>query len=116
MDVGSGIGGFSLQLSRLFPKLKIVLQDVAPTIKQAETLVWPKQNPEAIASGKVQFTPHDFFTCNPVKEAEVYYLRCVLQDWSDEDAGRILSNIKMSMGYRSRVFISWVFMSRSRRE
>lgn len=106
MDVGSGIGGFSLQLSKLFPKLKVVLQDVVPTIKQAETLVWPKQHPEAIESGTVQFTPHDFFTCNPVKDAEVYYLRCVLQDWPDEDAVRILSNIKTSMGYSSRVLIS----------
>lgn len=60
--------------------LNIVLQDIAPTIKQAETVIWSKQHPKAIGDGRVNVTPHDLFTADPVKGEEVYYLRCVLQD------------------------------------
>ena len=77
-------------------------------IEQAERIIWPQQNPEAIKSGRVQFTTHDFFTPNPGREAEVYYLRSVLLDWTDEDATRILVNLKKSMGRKSRVLISLV--------
>lgn len=106
MDVGSGLGGFSLRLSKLFPEMTVVLQDRGPIVKQAETVVWPKQHPSAIENKRVQFMAHDFFTPNPVSDADVYYLRNVLLDWPEDDAVTILSNLKAGMGRRSRVLIS----------
>jgi len=106
VDVGSGVGGFSLPLSKLVPQLNIVLQDLAPLLKEAETVVWPKQHPDAISQRKVRFVPHDFFKPNPVKGADIYYVRNVLLDWVDADVVCILANLKASMGTNSRALIS----------
>ncbi|KAF2637243.1 O-methyltransferase A [Massarina eburnea CBS 473.64] len=59
VDVGGGVGGF-------------------------KTVVWPKDNPDAIAQKRVKFCPHDFFQPNPVKNTDVYWLRYIMHDWSDD--------------------------------
>ena len=99
------MGGFSLQLSQLYPQLKFIIQDRAAVLQQAETIIWPKDNPNALVQQQVQFCPHDFFEPNPVKEADVYWLRYILHDWSDDYCVRILAAIKPSMGPRSRILI-----------
>lgn len=99
------LGGFCTQLSHLYPELNFVIQDRAPVLKQAEAEVWPKVNPSALAAGKVAFMPHDFFETNPVKNADVYWLRYILHDWSDDYCINILSAIRSSMGPNSRILI-----------
>ncbi|KAI1132514.1 S-adenosyl-L-methionine-dependent methyltransferase [Nemania abortiva] len=105
VDVGGGMGGFCLQLSHLYPDLKFVLQDRAPVLKQAESEVWPRENAEALSAGRIRFVPHDFFNTNPVMHADVYWLRYIIHDWSDDYCVKILSAIKPSMGPRSRILI-----------
>ncbi|KAJ2985293.1 hypothetical protein NUW58_g5614 [Xylaria curta] len=105
VDVGGGVGGFCLQLSHLYPDLKFVLQDRAPALKQAQSEVWVRENPQALKDGRIQFVPHNFFDTNPIKHAEVYWLRYILHDWSDDYCVQILSAIKPSMGPRSRILI-----------
>lgn len=98
-------GGFCLQLAQLYPDLHFVLQDRGPALKQAETAVWPKENPDALRRGRVRFVPHDFFDPNPEQGADVYWLRYILHDWADDYCVRILSSIKASMGPKSRILI-----------
>ncbi|KAJ8124187.1 hypothetical protein ONZ43_g41 [Nemania bipapillata] len=100
-----GSGGFCLQLSHIYPELKFVLQDRAPAVKQAQSEVWPRENPEALKAGRIQFVVHDFFNTNPVLHADVYWLRYIIHDWSDDYCVKILSSIKPSMGPRSRIMI-----------
>lgn len=40
--------------------------------------IWKKKLPAALESGRAQFVEHDFFTPNPVKEADIYLMRNVL--------------------------------------
>ena len=80
VDVGGGVGGFDIQLSRLYPKLKFIVQDRGPGLQHAEKVIWPKEAPEALAAGRVTFMEHDFFQPNPVKGAEVYWLRYVMYE------------------------------------
>lgn len=47
-------------------------------VKQGLEQVWPKENPEALKDGRVQFVAHSFFDKNPTEEADVYFLRYVL--------------------------------------
>lgn len=94
-----------MELGRLYANLKFVIQDRAPVLKQAETAVWPKESPDALKAGRVRFLPHDMFEPNPVKDADVYWLRYIMHDWSDDYCVRILSAIKPSMGPRSRILI-----------
>ena len=71
-------GGFDIQLSKLYPNLSFVVQDRGPVLQQAEHNVWPKENPSALAEGRVKFMQHDFFQQNPVQGAAIYWLRYVL--------------------------------------
>ncbi|PLN86961.1 S-adenosyl-L-methionine-dependent methyltransferase [Aspergillus taichungensis] len=105
VDVGGGVGGFCIQLSHLYPDLRFVVQDRAPALQQAETSVWPRENPKALNDGRVSFMVHDFFNENPVKGADVYWLRYIMHDWSDDYCVQILSAIRSSMGERSRLLI-----------
>ncbi|KAF2821202.1 O-methyltransferase A [Ophiobolus disseminans] len=105
VDVGGGVGGLCLQLSHLYPQLNFVVQDRAPVLQQAENTVWPKENPSALSKGRVTFMPHDFFNAQPIKSADVYWLRYILHDWSDEYCVKILSAIRSSMGPQSRILI-----------
>ncbi|THC94252.1 hypothetical protein EYZ11_006261 [Aspergillus tanneri] len=82
-----------------------VVQDRAPALKQAQSSVWPAENPKALAEGRVSFVTHDFFKENPVKGADVYWLRYIMHDWSDDYCVQILSAIRGSMGERSRILI-----------
>lgn len=82
-----------------------MLQDRGDAIEKARSEVWPHENAAALASGRIEFVVHDFFDVNPVRGADVYWLRYVLHDWSDEYCVRILGAIKESMGPRSRILI-----------
>lgn len=82
-----------------------MVQDRSAVLQQAESSVWPEGNPSALSKGRVTFMPHDFFMANPIKDAEVYWLRYILHDWSDEYCIQILSAIRKSMGPASRVLI-----------
>ncbi|RAL12387.1 O-methyltransferase tpcA [Aspergillus homomorphus CBS 101889] len=105
VDVGGGVGGFPLQLSKVYPKLQFIVQDRGPVIKQGRDKIWSRQNPDALRSGRVQFVEHSFFEPNPAVGADIYFLRYVLHDWSDDYCVRILSNIRKSMAAHSRLLI-----------
>ncbi|KAI9672395.1 MAG: hypothetical protein M1817_003417 [Caeruleum heppii] len=111
VDVGGGVGGFSLQLSRIYPDLEFIVQDRAATLIHAEQKVWPAENPEALAEKRVAFMPHDFFKPNPVEGADVYWMRYIMHDWSDEDCIKILTGIRCSMRPQSRILIADAVMN-----
>lgn len=54
---------------------------------------------------RIEFVEHDFFTPQPVKDADVYLLRMILHDWPDEKAVAILKHIAEAMKEGSRIFI-----------
>ncbi|AEO59636.1 hypothetical protein MYCTH_2066662 [Thermothelomyces thermophilus ATCC 42464] len=105
VDVGGGMGGFALQLSHIYPDLEFVIQDRGPVLEQGETELWPRENPAALRAGRVKFQQHDFFDENPVKGADVYWLRYIIHDWSDDYCVDILRAIRAAMGPRSRILI-----------
>ncbi|EWC44896.1 hypothetical protein DRE_00955 [Drechslerella stenobrocha 248] len=108
VDVGGGMGGFCLELSRLYPGLNFVILDRAQVIKKGENEVWQRENPSALQQGHVKFVEHDFFEENPIKNADIYWLRYILHDWSDDYCVKILDGIRAGMGPRSRLLIWYV--------
>ncbi|KAK6336861.1 hypothetical protein TWF718_009650 [Orbilia javanica] len=105
VDVGGGMGGFCLELSHVYPDLNFVIQDRAQALRKGETELWPKENPSALQRSRVKFVEHDFFEDNPIKEADIYWLRHILHDWSDDYCVKILKGIKAGMGPRSKLLI-----------
>ncbi|KAH8099822.1 S-adenosyl-L-methionine-dependent methyltransferase [Cristinia sonorae] len=105
VDVGGGIGGMSLDLAKRYPNLSFIIQDREPVLKQAHA-VWSKELPSAIQTERVKFMVHNFFNEEPVKNADVYHMRYILHDWSDDDCVAILSAIRPALGPNSRILIS----------
>ncbi|EPT04774.1 hypothetical protein FOMPIDRAFT_1027546 [Fomitopsis schrenkii] len=102
VDVGGGVGGMSLELAKRFPDLNFVVQDRAPVIEKAKA-VWAREVPDVVASGRITFLVHDFFTEQPVKGAEVYLMRHIIHDWPDAEARTILAQLASAMSARSRI-------------
>lgn len=67
----------SLDLAKRYPNLKFIVQDRPKVVKQATT-AWERELPDALSSGRVQLMAHDFFTEQPVKNAQVYNLRYIM--------------------------------------
>ncbi|KAK6523136.1 hypothetical protein TWF694_006031 [Orbilia ellipsospora] len=105
VDVGGGLGGFCLELSRLYPSLGFVIQDREQIVKKAELDFWPRENPTAIHEGRVKFLKHDFFQENPTKGADIYWMRYIIHDWADDYCIKILKGVKAGMGPHSKLLI-----------
>ncbi|PKY04557.1 S-adenosyl-L-methionine-dependent methyltransferase [Aspergillus campestris IBT 28561] len=105
VDVGGGVGGFMLELSKRYHCLKFVIQDTKANIKLAKELIWPQEGLEAIRNEQVSFMEYDFFRPNPVQGADVYWLRFILHDWADGYCHDILSILREAMTARSRLLI-----------
>ncbi|KAL8849901.1 MAG: hypothetical protein Q9221_005167 [Calogaya cf. arnoldii] len=84
VDVGGGHGSISQALARSTKNIQFVVQDLPGTIEQAK-----KESPLEF-EGRVEFQEHDFFTEQPVKNADVYLMRWILHDWSDGYCIKIL--------------------------
>jgi hypothetical protein len=84
VDIGGGTGTITAQIARYHPKMKCIVQDVPVVIEGAAV-------PEDLKDGeRLRFMAHDFFEVQPVKEADVYFLRWILHDVSTDDLTTIL--------------------------
>jgi hypothetical protein len=91
VDVGGGVGHDIIALKRRFPEIqgRFVLQDIEPVIQDAKTRGLPED---------IEVMAVDFFQTQPVKSAKAYFLRNILHDWPDKQAGVILRNLHDAMG------------------
>ncbi|KAF8548625.1 S-adenosyl-L-methionine-dependent methyltransferase [Imleria badia] len=103
-DVGASVGTVSLPLSKMYPHLKIVDQDLPEVLVQAKE-IWAKNAPEALQNNQVKLVPLNFFEESPVKDQDVYYLRNIIHDWPDAEATIIMRNVRSAMGPHSRLLI-----------
>ena len=98
VDVGGGRGLALLKLREGCPSLKgkMILQDRKEVLDSIPADELPG----------VEKMEHDFFTEQPVKHAQIYYIRRVFHDWQDDEACRILLAIAPAMAPDSRILIS----------
>ena len=98
VDLGGNRGQIAIPLAHRFPTLNVVVQDLANVVDGAEALI-----PDDI-KGRVKFMAHDFFTEQTV-QAEVYYIRWCLHNWSDEYAIKILRCLISALKEGARVIV-----------
>ncbi|APA07270.1 hypothetical protein sscle_02g020400 [Sclerotinia sclerotiorum 1980 UF-70] len=58
----------------------------------------------------VEFMEHDFFKPQPVKCADVYLLRLILHNWSNNDCLQILRNLVPALKHGSKVLVNEIVM------
>ncbi|KAL8730473.1 MAG: hypothetical protein Q9166_004037 [cf. Caloplaca sp. 2 TL-2023] len=100
VDVGGSHGLVSQEIAREFPSLRFVVQDLPKVIEDAKTKV------PAELAGRVTFMAHDMFTEQPVKDADVYYFRWILHDWSDKYCIKILRSLIPALKPGARIMFS----------
>ena len=66
-----------MQLARSYPHLQVKLQDSPERVMQAQTEIWPKECPEALKDGRIEFRAMDFFMESPIKGCDIYYVRAI---------------------------------------
>ncbi|KAG6827647.1 hypothetical protein H0H92_011013 [Tricholoma furcatifolium] len=96
-DIGGGVGNMSMALAKAYPNLQIKLQDLQNVISLAETQVWPNDCPTAIAEKRIEFKAMDFFLESPIQGCDIYYLKGILHDWSDQQCIQILHNVRCAL-------------------
>lgn len=97
VDVGGSHGSIAGKILECVGEggVRVVVQDRKEVVASA-----PKDKVKG-----VEFMEYDFFTPQPVKDADVYLFRWILHDWSDEYAVRILEAVKPGLKKGARVVI-----------
>ncbi|KZP34272.1 S-adenosyl-L-methionine-dependent methyltransferase [Athelia psychrophila] len=103
-DVGGNVGHVCMEVVKTHPKIHVTLQDQPSVLEQAKQH-WATELPEAVIANRVDFVPINFLSETAVKDQDIYYIRCVLHDWSNADAVVILKNVRGAMKPESRVII-----------
>jgi hypothetical protein len=102
VDIGGSGGTIASAILRAHPGLKAIVQDLPEPIAVAKV-------PDDL-QGRLEFQVHNFFTEQPVKDADVYFLRSTLHDWSDKYAVQILRNLIPALKKGAKVIINEVCM------
>lgn len=98
-DVGGGHGHLLCHLLDAHPHLDGVVLDL-PSVVEEESQHWA---PKLGVEDRCTYLSGDMF--DEVPEADVYVLKWILHDWSDEECVRILSNIRDAAPADGRLFI-----------
>ena len=89
VDIGGSQGHVSAYLAEAFPSLHFIVQDLAEVISDTNSSY---NIPNSVAD-RVKLMAHDFFTEQPVKDADVFFIRYTLHDWSDAYCVKILRSL-----------------------
>ena len=65
----------TMQLAHSHPHLQLKLQDLPNRVTQAQNEIWPKECPEALKEGRIEFKALDFFAESPIRGCDIYYVR-----------------------------------------
>lgn len=99
VDVGGAKGHFALALAEKFQNLSIMVQDTAAVVQESGSAF----------EGRVSFMAHDVFDAQPVC-ADVFLLRWVLHNWSDDLCVRILQAQVPALKTGARVIVQEALM------
>ncbi|KAJ9645227.1 hypothetical protein H2201_000978 [Coniosporium apollinis] len=99
VDIGGSIGHVSIELAKQHPKLKCIVQDFAGLEPQFNATL------PVDLRDRVTFQAHNFWEEQPVKGADVYFMKHILHDWSDKYCLKILRAIVPAMKDGSRIVV-----------
>ncbi|KEY68759.1 hypothetical protein S7711_00630 [Stachybotrys chartarum IBT 7711] len=109
VDIGGSHGFMCVSLGKKWDKMNFIVQDLP---KMAASAPDPICDVPEVAQ-RVLMQPHDFFTEQPVKDADVYYFRWVLHNYSTPYAVTILRNLVPALKPGARVIINDICLRES---
>lgn len=99
VDVGGSHGFVCVELAKIFPEMKFIVQDLPKTVLSAPKL-------DGTLAERVKFQAHDFFDEQPVKGADVYLYRWILHNHSDKYSEKMLRALIPALKKGARVVIN----------
>ncbi|KAF2211539.1 hypothetical protein CERZMDRAFT_43330 [Cercospora zeae-maydis SCOH1-5] len=105
VDVGGSLGHGSIAIAKQHPHLSFIVQDLPETIAGARKGMAEDGKIDDSVKSRIQYMEHDFFGEQPVKDADVYFLRMICHDWPDNEAKVILSQIRAAMKPGAQIVI-----------
>lgn len=99
VDVGGGHGRLLASCLEVFPDLRGILFDSPEVISQARALI-----AGARAASRCELVEGDFFKAVP-SGGDVYLMKYILHDWSDQEASAILRQVHRASRKGARLFI-----------
>lgn len=99
VDIGGSYGAVAIAIANKFHSIQCIVQDRPEVVTEG-------QNRLSDEIPNVTFMPHDFFTDQPVKGADVYFLRWILHDWSDKYAIQILRSLVPALKPGAKVLVN----------
>ena len=99
VDIGGSSGTFAFAIARALPGIHCIVQDRPEVVVAAANAI-----PKDVAK-RVSFMAHDFFTEQPIQNADIYLLRWILHDWSDAYCIRLLKALTPALKNNARIIV-----------
>jgi hypothetical protein len=99
VDIGGSLGDTCVEIACKYSSIRCVVQDLPEVVEKGRAKVL------AEVAERVEFMAHDFFQEQPVKGADVYLLRWILHDWSNQKSLTILRNLIPALESGANVLI-----------
>ena len=106
VDIGGSHGLVGFEIARALPSFHVVIQDLPEVIAEVRDSV-----PEEL-SERVTFMAHDFFQEQPAKDAQFYFFRLTMHNWSDKYAVKILQSLIPALNPGDWVLVNEVCLPR----
>ncbi|KAM3069220.1 hypothetical protein ACMFMG_010736 [Clarireedia jacksonii] len=100
VDVGGSHGLIAFAITKEFPGLSCVVQDLPDVMAGID------ESDPRLQDGRVTFQVHDFFEEQPIHGADVYFFRMIFHNWSDKYCVKILRNLIPSLKKGARIVVN----------
>ncbi|KAK7913883.1 hypothetical protein PG985_011586 [Apiospora marii] len=101
VDMGGSGGHFARDLAATYPTFSIIVQDLPRVIQQT---VEDQKGSADLTS--VTYQAHNFFDEQPVKDADIYFMRHVFHNHPDAECVKILTALLPALKPGARVLVS----------
>ncbi|KAG6010457.1 Alpha-1,3-mannosyltransferase cmt1 [Claviceps maximensis] len=102
VDIGGSHGFMATALAKKWKNMKFVVQDLPKTVESAPK---PICDDSSIAQ-RIQLQAHDFFEEQSVKDADVYFFRWIIHNYSTPYAVNLLKNLVPALKPGARIVIN----------
>ena len=99
VDIGGGQGTVSSKIVSIATHIEFIVQDLGSVVQEGEAIL-PTE-----LKDRVKFMEHDFFTEQPIKNADVYFFRWILIHWSDKYCLQILRQLIPALKDGAKVIV-----------
>ncbi|KAK6224822.1 o-methyltransferase [Colletotrichum tabaci] len=101
VDIGGSHGFVCVDLAKKWRNMKFVVQDLPKTVDSAPNPI----SDDSQVSERIELVAHDFFKEQTVKDADVYFFRWIIHNYSTPYAVSILKNLVPALKPGAKVVI-----------